>query len=376
MDFRLSEEQELLLESVREMMKGCSESYISDCDRNHEYPIEFKKMMVENGFNLLGVPEEYGGTPVDTLTLMLVNQELAKLGAPSYLIGDAMRIDDMIAFGGEEHRRITMELSMQGKIAFCLGISEPQAGSDNNAMTCSATRRNGKVYINGNKSFISHANLAPYMLTLTKDQETNKVSMWWLPLDAPGVKIAPLTKIGWNMTKTCEVYLNDVALEEKDLVGEEGKGFFQLMKNFEIERLQLCAVNLGMAEGAFEDVARYANQRVQFGQKIGSFQLTQEKICQMKIKIENMKRYIYQTCWEKDNGISIKISSSLCKLYCAQASFEVIDDALQILGGIGYAGDHRVARFWRDSRCARIGGGTDEIMIYIAGKGLLKEYSK
>lgn len=376
MDFRKTEEQELLLESVREMMKEFPESYFAEHDRNHEYPIEFKKAMVENGFSYLGVPEEYGGTEVDILTFMLVNEELTKLGAPCYLIGDAMRIDDMVTFGGEEQKRVTMELTKQGKIAFCLGISEPQAGSDNNAMTCSATHKNGKVYINGHKTFITHATIAEYMLCLTKDQETQKVSMWWVPMNAPGVKVESLTKIGWNMTKTCEVYLDNVELEEKDLVGEEGNGFMQLMKNFEIERLQLCAVGLGMAEGAFEDAARYATQRIQFGQKIGNFQMTQEKLARMKMKIENMKNFIYKTAWEKDNGIPIKINSALCKLYCASASFEVIDDALQILGGIGYAGDHRVARFWRDARCGRIGGGTDEIMVYIAGRGLVKGYSK
>jgi alkylation response protein AidB-like acyl-CoA dehydrogenase len=148
------------------------------------------------------------------------------------------------------------------------------------------------------------------------------------------------------------------------------------MKNFEIERLMLAAATMGAAECAFGDAVRYANQRIQFGKKIGQFQLVQEKLTYMAIKIENMRNMIYKTAWEKDNGVSIKISSTLAKLYCAQAAFEVIDDAMQILGGIGYTTDHRVSRLWRDSRVQRIAGGTDEIMIHIAGRAILKEYAK
>ena len=176
------------------------------------------------------------------------------------------------------------------------------------------------------------------------------------------------------MQSTCEVYLEDVELDEEDLVGVEGNGFLQTMKNFEIERLVMAAKVVGMAECAFEDAARYANQRMQFGKPIGKFQLIQEKIVRMKIKIENMRNMIYKCAWEKDNGIPVRNSAALAKLYCAQSANEVIDDAMQIMGGIGYTKDCRISRLWRDARVFRIGGGTDEIMIHIAGRGILEEY--
>ncbi|WP_258361133.1 acyl-CoA dehydrogenase [Moorella sulfitireducens (nom. illeg.)] len=379
MDFRKTEEQELLLESLRELItREFSEEYFKECDEKHQYPEKFMKALVDNGFGLLGIPEEYGGTPVDTLTLILVSEEIARLGAPGYLFGSVLQIDDMLTFGSEEQKKITMELTKQGKIAFCLGITEPQAGSDTNAISTTFTRKNGKVYINGHKTFITGAMSAPYMLCMTRDFSVSDLSraftMWWVPMDAPGVRIEPLHKIGWFMQNTCEVYLDNVEIEEKDIVGREGYGFIQLMKNFEVERLLMAAIALGQAECAFEDAARYANQRVQFGKPIGTFQLIQEKLTYMAIKIENMRNMVYKCAWEKDNGISLQVSSALAKLYCAQASFEVIDDAMQIMGGIGYTTDHRISRLWRDNRINRIGGGTDQIMIHIAGRGILKQY--
>lgn len=379
MDFKKTEEQELLLENLRELLdRECPESYIKECDEKHEYPEKLMKALADNGFGLLGVPEEYGGTEVDIVTLMMVAEELGKAGAPAYLYGTSLQVDDILTFGNEEQKKITMEYAKQGKMAFCLGFSEPQAGSDTNAIATTATRKNGKVYINGHKTFTSFAKMTPYMLCMTRDFEVSDLSkafsMWWVPMDAPGVKIEVLDKIGWHMSATSEVYLDNVEIEEKDLVGKEGYGFIQLMKNFEIERTLMAAIALGQAECAFEDAARYANQRVAFGKPIGGFQLIQDKIVRMAIKIENMRNYVYKTAWEKDNKISVQLSSAMCKLYCAQASFEVIDDAMQILGGLGYTTDHRVSRLWRDNRVNRIGGGTDEIMVHIAGRGLLKQY--
>ncbi|NLP44125.1 MAG: acyl-CoA dehydrogenase [Peptococcaceae bacterium] len=380
MDFRLSEEQELLLESLRELIdRECPEEYIREHDENHKYPSSFMQALTDNGFNMLGIPEEYGGTEVDILTLMLVAEEIAKQGVPTYLYGNALAIDDMLTFGSEEQKAITMEYAKKGDMAFCLGFTEPQAGSDSSALATTYTRKNGKVYINGHKTFITGAKRSPYMLCMAKNpEETDKskmFTMWFVPMDAPGVTIEPLPKLGMNMVETCEVYLENVEIEEKDLVGEEGKGFVQLMKNFEIERLMLAAGCCGAAQCAFEDAARYANQRIQFGKPIGTFQLIQEKLTYMAIKIENMRNMVYKTAWQKDNGISVRLSSALTKLYCAQSAFEVIDDAMQILGGIGYTTDHRVSRLWRDIRSQRIAGGTDQIMVHIAGRAILKQYA-
>ncbi len=233
------------------------------------------------------------------------------------------------------------------------------------------------MYINGNKTFNTSADRAPYMLCVCRSGVNKSpykdFSMYLFPMDRPGVAIEKLDKIGNNMCGTYEVHLDDVECEESDLVGEECKGFYQLMKNFEVERLTICAANVGMARCAYDEALRYAAQRMQFGKIIGSFQLVQEKLVGMRIKIENMQNLLYKTAWKKDNGESIMIDSSLVKRYTGQAAFEVIDDAMQIMGGIGYTHDCRISRLWRDQRVYRIMAGTEEIMVHTAGRALIKE---
>jgi len=382
LDFRLTEEQELLLESVREIMaRDCTEEYMKECNENGTYPQRFVDAFTEAGLGMLGVPEEYGGTPVDTLTLMLVGEEICKNGGPHFVFGQALSIADMLEFGNEEQKAQTMEEVMNGRVGFVLGFTEPQAGSDSSAIATTFKRKNGKVYLNGHKTFMSNGMRAKYMLCLARNADEaedvtkkNALSMWWMPMNSPGVKVEPIKKIGWHMLDTCEIYIEDVELEEKDLVGVEGNGFMQAMINFEVERLIIAANILGWAECAFDDAARYANQRVQFGRPIGANQLIQEKLTYMKIKIENMKNLLYKASWKVDNKLPVQIDSALVKLYCAQAGMEVVDDAMQIMGGIGYTKDCRISRLWLDSRVHRIGGGTDEVMIHVAGRAILKEY--
>jgi alkylation response protein AidB-like acyl-CoA dehydrogenase len=182
--------------------------------------------------------------------------------------------------------------------------------------------------------------------------------------------------VGWWSVPTYEVYIKDARVPRKNLIGELNCGWQQLMANFEIERLALSAASVGAAEAAFEDAATYANQRVQFGKPIGSNQAVQHIITNMAVKLENMRNFIYKIAWMMDQGMPVRAEHALCKLYVAQASCEVIDDGMQILGGLGYTMDHRIQRLWRDIRLMRIGGGTDEIMHNIAGPQLLKRFRK
>lgn len=329
---------------------------------------------------IITIPEQYGGTEVDILTQCMVVEQACALGFPNLCwMNFACEVDDMLAFGSPEQQAETMKNAMTGTKPFSLGFTEPNAGSDNSAMSTRAEHRDGKVYINGQKTFITYADRVPYMLLMARNYENEipqkDMSMYWLPMNTPGVKVTPLDKIGQHMINSCEVYLENVVLDESALVGKKGRGFFQLMKNFEVERLMSTAMNVGMAQAAYEEAARYATERVQFGKTIGSFQLTQEKIINMAIKIENMRNMVYHYAWMKQNGMSIATESAMAKYYTSRAAFEVVDDAMQIMGGIGYTNDVRIARLWRDCRLSRIMAGTDEIMVHIAGRALLKEFA-
>ena len=380
-EFKKTEDQELLLESLKEVYeRNDLDAYFKECDEKHEFPQKAIDVMVDAGFATLGIPEQYGGTEVDILTQCMVVEQACALGFPNLCwMNFACEVDDMLAFGSPEQQAETMKNAMTGTKPFSLGFTEPNAGSDNSAMSTRAEHRDGKVYINGQKTFITYADRVPYMLLMARNYENEipqkDMSMYWLPMNTPGVKVTPLDKIGQHMINSCEVYLENVVLDESALVGKKGRGFFQLMKNFEVERLMSTAMNVGMAQAAYEEAARYATERVQFGKTIGSFQLTQEKIINMAIKIENMRNMVYHYAWMKQNGMSIATESAMAKYYTSRAAFEVVDDAMQIMGGIGYTNDVRIARLWRDCRLSRIMAGTDEIMVHIAGRALLKEFA-
>ena len=379
MDFRLTEEQELLLASVREMMqRDFPDEYFRKCDLDRRFPVEFMTAMAENGISLLGVPDEFDGVPADMLTQILIIEELARMGGTGYLLTNALCVHNMVSWGSREQLEKTVESAQKGIPAYSLLFTEPQAGSDNNLLSTTATRSNGKVYLNGQKTFITGARDFPYMLVLARDAEAKDpkrcFTMWWVDPQAPGVKIQDLVKIGWHQISNCEVYFDNVELEESAMVGKEGYGFIHLMKNFEIERLVIAAYACGMARCAYEDAVRYANQRQQFGQAIGQFQMIQEKIVDMAIQIENMHNFICKVAWQNDNNETLRISSALCKRFCAKAAGEVIDAAMQVMGGVGYTEDVRISRLWRDVRITRMAGGTDEIMVYIAARQILKEY--
>ena len=382
MDFSYTDEQQMLLETLRDIMaRGNYEDYFKECDENHVHPQKACDAMVEAGFSMLGIPEEYGGTPCDFLTLFLLQEEAAALGWPALTwVNNALSVDDILAFGNDKQKEEIISQALLGKKTFTLGFTEPQAGSDSVAITTAATRRDGKVYINGHKTFNTGANVSPWMLCMARDGDDENpykdTSMYLIPMDKPGITIKPLKKIGCHMLATCEVYLDNVEVDESNIVGKKGNGFIQLMKNFEVERLFVAADSLGMARCAYEDAARYAGQRMQFGKTIGSFQIVQEKLTDMYTKILCMQDFCHHLCWMKDKGMSIATEASLAKRYVGKTSFEVIDDAMQIMGGIGYTEDCRVARLWRDQRVYRIMAGTEEIMVHATARSLLKDAAK
>ncbi|EOX5338120.1 acyl-CoA dehydrogenase, partial [Escherichia coli] len=314
MDFSLTEEQELLLASIRELITtNFPEEYFRTCDQNGTYPREFMRALADNGISMLGVPEEFGGIPADYVTQMLALMEVSKCGAPAFLITNGQCIHSMRRFGSAEQLRKTAESTLEtGDPAYALALTEPGAGSDNNSATTTYTRKNGKVYINGQKTFITGAKEYPYMLVLARDPQPKDpkkaFTLWWVDSSKPGIKINPLHKIGWHMLSTCEVYLDNVEVEESDMVGEEGMGFLNVMYNFEMERLINAARSTGFAECAFEDAARYANQRIAFGKPIGHNQMIQEKLALMAIKIDNMRNMVLKVAWQADQHQSLRTS--------------------------------------------------------------------
>jgi alkylation response protein AidB-like acyl-CoA dehydrogenase len=375
-----TDEQELLLASLEDVLqRHLTPEYLQECDDRHEEPLEFHRAMVESGFSMLGLSEEVGGTPTDMVTMSMMSERVARQG---YYLGygsAALQANSIMRYGSAEQKALVLDALNAGPVAFCLAATEPVGGSDTQGMQCAAVHQDGKVVINGTKTLITGAMTAPYLMLIAQDpgepDPRKKISMYMVPTSTPGITISPFDKIAWHMSQTCEIFFDDVILDESALVGSKGNGFIQQMHGFEQERCLLASTSLGMAEAAFEDAATHAATRKAFGQPIGNFQQIQMYLTDMATQIENMHSFVFTYSQMIDAGQDVRTFGALCKRYCARSAFEVIDTALQIFGGSGFANGTRVSRLWRDSRVNRVGGGTDEIMVHIAGRQIVKAHT-
>lgn len=376
MDFRLTDEQELLVGNISELMQRENwDAYFAECDEKHEYPERWVKELCDLGFDQIMLPEENGGLGLGLVTLLAVYEELGRWGAPTYVLYQLPGFETILREGTPEQIDKVMAYLGTGKQIWNSACTEPGAGSDVGGLSTTYKRRDGKVYLNGHKTFITSSAGVPYLVIMARNaDDPDCFTEWFVDMSLPGVKLERLEKLGLRMDSCCEVYLDEVELEEKDMFGTEGNGFRRGIGDFDFERFLVGACDYGTALCAFEDAARYANIREQFGKTIGRFQLNQLKFCEMAIKIDAMKNMLYETAWAYDEGKMTSAQAAMCKYYCANAAFSVVDDAMQILAGVAVAGDHRIQRIWRDLRVDRVSGGTDEMMILTVAKGVLKQY--
>ena len=382
--FSITDEQELMLENLREFCaRECTEERIQKWYEQRYVDEDVRKAYLEAGFGYMFIPEEYGGVSSDAVTMALVVTELMRCTkATMPFMSYSLSMFDLCEFGTPELIKEGMEYyEKTGEQCFSLALSEPCAGSDNRGMQSVAHwNGDGTVTLNGTKTMVSLAETAPYMLIIAKDEdparENKSMSMFMIKSDTPGLSLSPLHKIGQQITNFSEVYMDNVTVPETCMLGEKGNGFLQLMKNFELERIMLASHSLGLAKAALEEAAAYAGQRQAFGQPIGNFQLIQEKLTDMEIKVQNMENLLLKTAWEFDNGIDVRLDSALAKRYISMSATEVCSEALQIMGGIGYTTESCVGRLWIDARGSQFGGGTDEIMVHIAGRQILKKYAR
>ncbi len=376
MDFNLTDEQELFVAAVRELMERENwEAYFAECDERHEYPQRWVKELAELGIDTMLLPEEHGGMGEGMVTLTAIWEELGRLGAPTYVLYQLPGFSTILREGTQEQIDRIFALRGTGRQMWNSAITEPGAGSDVGSLKTSYRRKNGKVYLSGQKCFITSSLHAPYLVVMARDADAEQAvfTEWFVDMSKPNIKLNPLDKLGLRMDSCCEIIFDNVELEETDMFGTEGNGFNRVKEEFDAERFLVACTNYGVALCAYEDAAKYANQRVQFGEAIGRTQLIQEKFALMAIKLNSMKNMLYETAWKCDQGTVTSGDAAMCKYFCANAAFEVVDSSMQVLGGIGVTG-HRVGRFWRDLRIDRLSGGSDEMQILTLGRAELKKY--
>ena len=384
MDFSLTDEQELLLESIDEFAERYfDEDTIKAMYENHGCPDEITDAYRDAGFGYMGLPESVGGIDTDYLTLALMTERLYhKTGCMTPFMTAMLAMKDVADFGTEEQAQMIIDVyNEQGGCAAALGISEPAAGSDNNGMTTVVKKQEDGTYImNGQKTWVTNGAVAKFFLVIAKDEdpsyENKSYSMWLVPADAEGISVGLLDKVGQQAIAFTDLFLDNVKLTEANRIGEPGKGFYLLMKNFEFERCLVVAQGLGQAQAAMDDAANYVSERMVFGRPLASNPLVRDLLVEAETILENVRTYLYKCCWMLDNGESIRSEVAMLKRYATKGCTKVADIAMSLYGGLGYTNEVRIGRIWRDLRGNEFAGGAVEVMSYIAGREIVKKYKK
>jgi alkylation response protein AidB-like acyl-CoA dehydrogenase len=342
------------------------------------FPDSVFARMGELGFLGLDKPEEYGGQGGDYYTALVLAEEIVHAQSGGLAMGIAVHTDmampPILAFGSEEQKQTWVVPAIKGEKILCLGITEPDAGSDVAGIKTRAVRdqASGEWVINGSKTYITNGHRADVIVLVTKtdaDAGYDGFTLFLVPMDAPGViREKRLEKLGMHASDTALLAFQDVRVPDSAVLGQIGKGFYHIMWELQGERLIGAAGCVAGAQRCFEQTLEYAQERTAFGRQIGKFQVTRHKFAEMATKIETARQLVYTTAWRFQNGEYPVREISMAKLHAARVAVEVADECIQIHGGAGYMREYGVERVWRDMRLNRIGAGTDEIMLDVIGR--------
>lgn len=355
------------------------ESYFRECDENNIYPMRFQIELQKTGIFDILTPEANGGLGLGFVTFLAAWEALLQHGGIASPIWMCQLPRMIYSEGSPEQVAAIRKIVDEGdKIPLCSGYTESSGGSDLNSYSTNYKKVGDKYIINGAKTFTTDAPDAEYVILLARDAETGeKDSLFMIPLKdgRKGISMSPLHgKLGLRTNTLAEIFFEDVEVDVSEILGEEGKAFDYMMSDFNTERLMQPVYHYGYALCAYEEALRYANQREAFGQTIGRFEMVQVMISRMASNIAAMRALLYDTAEAFDKGIIGPAESGICKIFCVNAAFSVLDDAMQIMGGIGIVESSRIARAWRDVRCDRIAGGTTEMIMRTVARTVLKEY--
>ncbi len=370
MDFELSKSQKEIQKAARDFAKGEFDKELAlELEKKHEFPRKIWKKAAELGFIGIHFPEKYEGQGLGVMENILVAEEFCRRdsGIGAAVVLASFAAENLLRFGSEEMKEKFLPKVALGEM-LCGGcFTEPDHGSDITRMDTTAVKDGDQWVIDGVKTFITNGCLASFFTVLCQTDDKIEPShrgqsMILVEADAPGVAAVEIgDKMGIHMMSTAEVTFKNVRVPLSNLIGKEGKGFYQVLEFFDESRILVAAQALGTAQGAFDRALDYVRQREQFGKKIGQFQANQHKIADMATKIELARLITYKAAWNFDQGRSDPKLTSMAKMYAARTAVEVADEAIQLLGGYGYMLEYEVERFYRDAKITEIYEGTKEI---------------
>jgi alkylation response protein AidB-like acyl-CoA dehydrogenase len=373
--FIFTEEHDRLRESIAAFVARELAPHAAEWEET-TFPDSVFARMGELGFLGLSYPEEYGGQGGDYPCNLVLAEEMAGAACGGLSMGVAVHTDmatpPVHLFGTEEQKQAYLVPAIRGEKISCLGITEPDAGSDVAGIKTRAVRDADGWVINGSKTYITNGHRADFIVLVTKtdpDAGYDGFSLFLVDMDLPGViREKRLEKLGMHASDTALLAFQDVRVPEDALLGQEGKGFYHIMWELQGERLIGAAGCVAGAQRCFDRTLEYATERTAFGRPIGRFQAIRHKFADMATKIEAARQMVYTTAWRFQNGEYPVREISMAKLYSARIACEVTDECLQIHGGAGYMKEYGIERAWRDMRLNRIGAGTDEVMLDVIGR--------
>lgn len=373
-----SEAHDVFRRAVRRFVAEEVKPYVREWEEAGEFPSKIFRRLGELGYLGIRYPKEYGGAGGDFFMAVVLAEELAYSGAGSLPLAVAthteMALPPILRFGIEEQKQRFLVPAVKGEKIACLGITEPNAGSDVASLETKAVRDGRNWIINGSKIFITNGVRADFIMLVAKTAPPkgySGFSLFLVEKGTPGFLVKrKLDKVGMRASDTAELVFTDCRVPEENLLGEENKGFFHIMWELQGERLMGAVGIVAAAQYALDEAIAYAKERVQFRRPIASFQAIAHRIAEMATLIEAARQFTYVTVWRFANGEYPVKEISMAKLASAQIACKVADLAVQIHGGYGLMTEYPVERAFRDYRLYRIGGGTDEIMKEIIAKEL------
>jgi alkylation response protein AidB-like acyl-CoA dehydrogenase len=375
LNFDLTKEQQLVRDTVREFAESRIAPIAAELDREHRFPYELVAELAELGLMGMTVPEEYGGAGADALSYAIAIEELTRIDssvAITVAAHHSLGTLPILYFGNDEQKREWLPQLASGQKLAAFGLTEPGAGSDAGATRTTAELRDGQWIVNGSKLFITNAGTdITACVTITARTGEDEISNLIVPNGTPGYEISgPLEKMGWHASDTRELSFRDCAVPDGNLLGPRGEGFNQFLEILDGGRISVGAMGVGLAQGAYDLAAAYAEKREQFGRPIAKFQAVQFRLVDMATEIAAGRNLVYNAAWTKDQGRPFGKEAAIAKLYTGEMSNRVVNWALQVHGGYGYMDEFAISRLYRDQKILEIGEGTNEVQRMVIARHL------
>ena len=378
MDFRPSEEQQLLRRSVREFAETEIRPHVREWDQDQHFPIELVRKMAALGLLGIQIPEQYGGAAMSAIDYCVCIEEIARVDpavALSLAAHNGLCSSHLFLFGSEAQKQKYLIPLAHGEKIGAWGLTESTSGSDAAGMRTAAARAGECWVLNGSKTFTTHGSIGDVMVVMAvtdRGAGSKGISAFIVEKGTPGMTPGKKEdKLGMRASDTSEVLFDGCRIPADQLVGDEGQGFVNTMQVLDAGRIGIAALAVGLAQGAYEAALSYARERKAFGKPIASFQAIQWKLADAATKIEAARLLTYRAAYLKEKGQRTTLESSMAKLYASEIAVRVADDCVQIHGGYGFVKDYPAEKYFRDVKLTTIGEGTSEIQRLVIARQLL-----